>query len=347
MNRFCTLSLILFLLPSILPAQVAERCGTMYMDSIRYFQNPHLTDRAGFEHWLEPRMRQVVSQQSQREVYTIPVVVHVVHDNEAIGIGRNISEAQVQSQIDVLNEDFRRMIGTPGYNTDPVGADVEIEFCLATVDPNGDILAEPGIDRINRQDFQNWPAFPWSMSTVETFVTPFTIWDTDQYMNIYVVELSGNNLGFAQFPDTDSIQGVPNDCCANTDAVTIDFENFGRINSLDQPYDQGRTTTHEVGHWLGLLHIWGDGDCSDDDFCDDTPDSDQPNYSCSGPAPVNCGSADMYQNYMDYSDDACMNIFTQCQATRMRTVMQYSPRRAALLNSNACTQQVAPVADFQ
>ncbi|MEL6844474.1 MAG: PKD domain-containing protein, partial [Bacteroidota bacterium] len=82
-------------------------------------------------------------------------------------------------------------------------------------------------------------------------------------------------------------------------------------------------------------------------FCDDTPDSDQPNYSCSGPAPVNCGSADMYQNYMDYSDDACMNIFTQCQATRMRTVMQYSPRRAALLNSNACTQQVAPVADFQ
>ncbi|MFK7924191.1 MAG: M43 family zinc metalloprotease [Bacteroidia bacterium] len=341
-----TLILLGALLPISLLGQQFERCGTVYMDSLRHANNPLLPSAEDFERWIEPRVRAMAASSQQREVLTIPVIVHVVHDNEPVGIGRNISQAQVQSQIDVLNEDFRKAFGTPGHNTNPVGADVEIEFCLATIDTNGNVLAEPGIDRINRQDFGNWPTLPWSLNNVETFVMPFTIWNTADYMNIYVVELSGNNLGFAQFPDADSIQGVPNDCCANTDGVTINYTNFGRTGNVQSPYDQGRTTTHEVGHWLGLLHIWGDGDCSDDDYCDDTPNADSENYGCPT-NPVSCGSTNMFENYMDYTDDDCMNIFTSCQALRMRTVMAYSPRRASLLNSNACSAQVAPSTNFQ
>ncbi|MEL7531292.1 MAG: M43 family zinc metalloprotease [Bacteroidota bacterium] len=340
-----TLLLIAIILPLGLQAQQFNRCSTVFMDSLRHVHNPQLPNRQDFERWLKPRMQTMANATQTREVITIPVIVHIVHDNESVGIGRNISQAQVQSQIDVLNEDFRRAMGTPGFNADPDGADVEIEFCLATIDTNGNVLPEPGIDRINRQDFGNWPSLPWSLTTVETFVMPFTIWNTADYMNIYVVELSSNNLGFAQFPDTDSLQGVPNDGGASTDGVTINYTNFGRSGNVQAPYDQGRTTTHEVGHWLGLLHIWGDGDCSDDDFCNDTPNADSEHYGCPTSA-ASCGSDNMVENYMDYTDDDCMNIFTTCQALRMRTIMAYSPRRASLLNSNACSAQVAPSTDF-
>ncbi|MEM6343955.1 MAG: M43 family zinc metalloprotease [Bacteroidota bacterium] len=340
-----TLLLIVVVIPLSLRGQYFSRCSAVYMDSIRHAHNPQLPNRQEFERWLKPKMQAMANATQTREVITIPVIVHIVHDNESVGIGRNISQAQVQSQIDVLNEDFRRELGTAGYNNHPAGADVEIEFCLATVDTNGNVLPEPGIDRINRQDFGNWPALPWSLNTVETFVMPFTIWNTAEYMNIYVVDLSGNNLGFAQFPDTDSLQGVPNDGGASTDGVTINYTNFGRIGNVQAPYDGGRTTTHEVGHWLGLLHIWGDGDCSDDDYCNDTPSADSGNFGCPTNA-SSCGSIDMVANYMDYSDDSCMNIFTNCQALRMRTIMAYSPRRASLVNSPACSAQVPPSTDF-
>ncbi len=113
---------------------------------------------------------------------------------------------------------------------------------------------------------------------------------------------------------------------------------------LAAPYDKGRTATHEVGHCLGLHHIWGDGGCTVDDYCNDTPTSNGSNYGC--PNVTNCGSNDMVENYMDYSDDQCMNIFTIDQTYRMITIMENSPRRVNLLSSTVCDATAPPVCDF-
>ncbi|MCO6480355.1 MAG: zinc metalloprotease [Phaeodactylibacter sp.] len=260
-------------------------------------------------------------------VITIPVVVHIVYDDPS----EDITDAQVQSQIDVLNEDFRRA-NTDAANTPAdftgVAADIEIEFCLATVDPQG--AATSGITR-----------------TVTT-TTPFLVrdnvkftasggidaWPTGDYLNIWICEIDGGTLGYAQFP------GGP----AATDGVVIDYRYMGRGGSAQVPYNLGRTATHEVGHWLNMRHIWGDGDCSVDDFVADTPNAGSPNYTgspCTYPGPNTCIDAvgdlpDMFQNYMDYSDDACMNLFTQGQKTRMRALFEPEGARVSLLTSNGC-----------
>jgi PKD repeat protein len=112
-------------------------------------------------------------------------------------------------------------------------------------------------------------------------------------------------------------------------------------NPFSGTYNAGRTATHEVGHYLGLRHIWGDGGCSVDDYCGDTPNSDAANYGCPT-THVSCGSLNMVQNYMDYTDDNCMNIFTADQRTRMRTVMENSPRRSNLRTSPVCQPLNSP-----
>ena len=127
------------------------------------------------------------------------------------------------------------------------------------------------------------------------------IWDPNKYLNIYVCDLS-NALGFASFPGTSQ----------SRDAVVINYNNFGTINIL-APYNKGRTATHEVGHWLNLLHIWGDGNCGNDQV-DDTPIQNSANYGCpSHPSPSCSNEGDMFQNFMDYTDDGCMNLFTNGQ----------------------------------
>jgi len=122
---------------------------------------------------------------------------------------------------------------------------------------------------------------------------------------------------------------------ALTDGIVVGYKYFGSSEKGDfpelyAPYNLGRTTTHEVGHWLGLRHIWGDGDCTVDDFCEDTPPAAAPNNGCPEGA-ISCAAFDMYENYMDYSYDACMNIFTQCQKNRMRQVLETSPRRKSVV----------------
>jgi hypothetical protein len=272
-------------------------------------------------------------------VLVIPVVVHVIHNGDAYGSGENIRDEQVISQITVLNEDFRRQAGTPGFNNSPVGADVEIEFCLAKRDPNG--LPTNGIDRV-----QLSTAFYNSISSVEA-IKPSTIWDPNQYMNIWVVNLGGGLLGYAQFPNNSAFQ-------ANTDGVVIGHQYFGSRTKFPQgtyftPYDRGRTATHEVGHFLGLIHIWGDNsNCivnatdSAQDFCPDTPAASQDNGQCF--AVDSCPSdpgLDMIENYMDYTNDTCMNIFTQNQRTRMRTFLTTFNRRQQLLTSLGCVEPLS------
>jgi PKD repeat protein len=320
------------------PAISQERCASMYMDSLRRVEQgtESLHD---FENWLQALMAKNshnIHYNGSRAVVTIPVVVHVIHNGDAVGVGENISAAQINSQIDVLNEDFRKMMGTPGHNTNPIGADVEIEWCMALIDPNGNIMTEPGIDRVNLGT-----ASYSSTSTINSSVKPQTYWDPERYCNVWTVNFSGSVLGYAQFPNV-SLQGIgTNNGGASTDGVVIRHTAFGRVGNVQSPYNKGRTLTHELGHWLGLRHIWGDGSsCSATDYCDDTPKATAANYGCPTKNSCNDGtpdSNDMVQNYMDYTDDGCMNIFTLCQKTRMLTALNNAPRRAGLLNSNACT----------
>lgn len=298
--------------------------------------------REQFEQWLH---RAVAGSTGMRTdtVFTIPVIVHIVHNGEAPGNGRNISQAQVESQLEVLNEDFRRKAGTPGFNTDPVGADAGIEFCLALTAPDGTLLAEPGIHRVDR-NAMGWPAFPYTPTYVTQNVLPPTIWDPERYLNIWVVDLEGGVLGFAQYPDS-PLPGLGFPTPDSTDGVVVETNRFGRGGSALPPYNQGRTLTHEIGHFLGLRHTWGDGDCSVDDFCGDTPPSAMAHFGCPGSA-FDCGVPVQLNNYLDYTDDVCMNLFTQCQAGRMRAVLRHAPRRAGLTVSTVCRTDLPPAASF-
>ena len=341
--------LFLFINISLSNAQVI-RCATMEMDSIRRANNPDLPSPGEFEDWLN---KEIIAKKKLAEtsliingVYQIPVIVHVIHDGEAVGTGTNISQAVIQSQIDVLNEDFRRIFGTNGWNTHPDGADTQIEFCLAKRRPDGSPFpgGEDGINRIDRSS-QGWGAPPYATAFIDGTIKPYTIatqgYDAADYMNFWSVDISGGILGYAQFPTT-VLGGMG--CAAqnvNTDGVVMDYATLGKaaVTGFPGPYNEGRTATHEIGHWLGLRHIWGDGGCGVDDYCADTPLSDASNFGC--PTTNSCTDPngdpnDMVENYMDYTDDLCMNIFTNDQKMRMRTVLENSPIRASLITSDAC-----------
>jgi len=321
------------------------RCASTEYEEYLQSKNPNRLSNSEFEQWITPKIafekekRKNIPKGSRiNAVITIPVVVHVIHNGDIIGTDENIFDEQIISQIQVLNEDFRRKSGTPGFNTNPVGADVEIEFALAKRDPSG--VLTNGIDRINFEQAS------WSTEDIDSTVKPLTIWNPEKYLNIWIVKFATNRLlGYAQFPSNSTLAGInTNEGPANTDGVVIGYTFFGSSSyfpggSYAAPYNAGRTTSHEVGHWLGLRHIWGDGDCSVDDFCVDTPNAGQENYGCPS-GTDSCKSSpglDMIENYMDYTDDTCMNIFTADQKNRMVTVMNNSIRRASLKNSDALT----------
>ncbi len=262
--------------------------------------------------------------QEDGTIITIPVVCHVVWNTAA----ENVSDVQVNSQIAVLNEDFRRM-NADAVSTlaqfQGVAADTEIQFCLATRDPNG--LAHTGIVRVQTS--------ATTFTATTTSAVKFSAqggsnaWPSSSYLNMWVCDIEGLYRGLGTFPGG----------AAAHDGIVIDYAFFGRNGPTTPPYHLGRTATHEVGHWLNLIHIWGDGGCGIDDLMADTPDDDAPHWYCPLADPACTGTA-MVQNYMDYTDDACMNIFTQGQRTRMRAVFSTGGPRASLLLSMGC----APVA---
>lgn len=324
---------------SINPDNGFVRCITTEYEKFLQEQNPKRMSDAQFEAWVAPLLEAYKNGNSTYSqsggIITIPVVVHVIHNGQPVGTAPNITDPQVESQITVMNNDFRRLTGTPGFNNNPIGADVMVQFALAKVDPNGN--PTNGINRVNLCQAS------WSTVAINSTVKPTTQWDPALYLNMWSVQFSDPTLlGYAQFPDASGLGGLnTSGGAANTDGVVCNYATFGSINYndgtflLSPPYNQGRTMTHEVGHWLGLRHIWGDGGCNVDDFCADTPNAGQPNFGC--PAGTDsCPSSpglDMIENYMDYTDDACMNIFTQNQKDRITVIMNNAARRTTLKTS--------------
>ncbi len=308
----------------------------------------------GFKHFpnqqAELELERVLSSHISRAkksevVYSIPVVVHVIHNNSSETTGginnSNISDEQVLSQIEVLNEDFRRnhsdTTNTPSVFLD-VAADVGFEFCIASFDPDGQPTT--GITRHYSDDLP----FDSRNSLQNRRLKNYGYWPADQYLNIWVTELDDDVLGYATFPSDIDLEGLENYTTDLTnDGIVIDHRVFGRNIGTSQfgNYNLGRTTTHEVGHWFGLYHIWGDqNNCTASDYCDDTPSQFESTTGCPTDQ-GSCTNRDMYENFMDYSYDACMNIFTIDQKNRMRTVMELSPRRKSLLSSTGCCSVTA------
>jgi hypothetical protein len=311
-------------------------CGTDEYNAQLLIDNPNMMGSNAFERQMAPKIaeikRALESGNSRVLQFTIPLVVHVIHNGEPIGTGANISDAQVISQIQVLNEDFRRIVGSRGFNTDADGADVEVEFCLAKQDPDGCVTT--GIDRVDMSAVSTSWGGSAPTSNTNTILKPTTIWDASQYMNMWSVNFAdGSLLGFAQFPGG----------TANTDGVVSNYTYFGSNDaagvSIPGAFNLGRTMTHEVGHYLGLFHTF-QGGCTGGDQCDDTPAVDSPNFGCPT-THISCGDFDMVRNYMDYTDDACMNIFTNDQKARVIAVMNNAVNRPNTTTSDKCT----PLAD--
>ncbi|TVR37357.1 MAG: PKD domain-containing protein, partial [Cryomorphaceae bacterium] len=263
-------------------------------------------------------------------VLTMPVVVHIIHKGEPLGSGTNISDAQIYSAIDALNEDYRKMAGTNG---DGNGVDVEIEFCLAVRDPDNNPHSG-----INRVDGTVVPLYADQGITAgmgqganEMAIKNLSRWPNQQYYNIWVVsEIENNNggggiQGYAYFPTTSQVDGT-----------VILFNAFGTVGNLKSYTNMNRTLTHELGHALHLYHTFQGNNCNEsncntqgDRVCDTPPTT--MNSNCNNPA---CGGTQQVNNYLDYTSQTCRNMFTQGQKDRMRAAL-LGPR-AALLNSQAC-----------
>lgn len=270
---------------------------------------------------------------SKRTVVTIPVVVHVLYKDAT----QNISDAQIQSQLTVLNNDFRKTnsdfstVVPPAFQG--VASDMEIAFCLATKDPSGN--ATSGVIRKPVAS-----SFNFDTNYYKGSVGGDNAWDTTKYLNIWVGAFTDQRLlGWAYFPEA---AGYPDD------GLCITYRAFGTTGTAQAPYNRGRTATHEIGHYFGLNHIWGSsnddtvcGTPMNDDGCPDTPATMQPYFGtpvfpnndlshiCT---PTAVGA--MFMNYMDYVNDAAMAMFTNDQKTIAQNTL--AGPRASLLNSNSC-----------
>lgn len=248
-------------------------------------------------------------------VVTIPVVVHVVWNTA----DQNVSDAQIQSQIDVLNRDFRAQntdVGQTPAAFAGLVADAQVEFALATTDPVGN--PHSGIERAQTSTAS------FGTDDAVKFVSGATAWPSDRYLNLWVCQLGGGLLGYAQFPG-----GPP-----ETDGVVITHTGFGTTGTASPPFHLGRTATHEIGHWLNLYHIWGDDGfgCSGSDEVADTPNQAGANVGCPTFPHVTCNNGpngDLFVNYMDYVDDPCMVMFSLGQVGRMDACLE-GPRASFL-----------------
>ena len=271
-----------------------------------------------FQEYLD-NLKNIEPTRDGGNVMTIPVVVHIIHRGESVGTGTNLSDAKILEQIQILNDDFNQLntdqhlIPTEFVNR---AANVEIEFCLAKTDPSGN--ATSGITRTQYGNIN-------SISFIENNIKPQTQWDPTRYMNVWTLRMpSPAILGYAYLPSPQFLN-------TSLDGVVISDVKIGNQNTITK----GRTLVHEVGHYLGLPHLWGstENDCNEDDQISDTPLVSIPYYGHPIYPQFTCGTSDMFMNFMDYVNDNCMHLFTEGQRTVMRSVV--SNQRISLLNNNS------------
>jgi hypothetical protein len=314
---------LLFISTSVF-AQTEPRpvCGTMeHMEYLKQ-QNPNLEAQmqeynTQLNKWIAENGENT---RNENAVITIPIVFHILYNTTA----ENISDAEIQSQLVAMNADFM------GTNADAsktpsvfksVAGNPQIQFCLAQRTPDG--KATNGIihKSTTKASFSTNDAAKFSSQGGDD------AWDTKRYFNIWICDLGSSLLGYGEFPTGTA---------TNTFGYVGHYKYTGTINS-SSPYNLGRTTTHEIGHCLNLRHIWGDANCGNDGVAD-TPTQESENYKCPSFPHVTCSNGpngDMFMNYMDYSDDACMNMFTKGQSTRMLAVINSAPY-SSLKTSDGC-----------
>lgn len=307
-----------------LNAQSQRTCATMEVLAAAKLADPGLEARMQN---IERETQQWIANHPESRtsaVITIPVVFHVVYNTAA----QNISDARLQSQLNVLNRDYGRTNTDAGSTPSVfqgVAANTNIQFCLAQRDPNGN--ATSGIRRVSTST----TSFSSNNNVKFTSSGGDDAWDRNSYLNIWVCNLGSQLLGYAQFPGGS----------ASTDGVVVLYSSVGGAEAPGTiaGYTLGRSATHEVGHWLNLIHIWGDASCGNDQVAD-TPTQSTSNFGCPSFPHVTCSNGpngDMFMNYMDYSDDACMNMFSAGQSARMNATLNGT--RVSLQSSQGC---VAP-----
>lgn len=293
---------VLYLLLAFTPLFAQNRCGA---NEHRVMRNPDWqTTSASQELLVDEWLRTAPDRIGMRNVVKIPVVVHVVWNTNA----ENISNEQIFSQIEVLNKDFRAMNveipSIPGV-FQPLIADVEFEFHLADVDPDGNPTSG-----ITRRYTNNLVGIGGTSAIHYTAQGGQDAWDTDHYLNIWVAKFAGGIGGISSFPGIGP---------SMEDGVQVNYLQFGDINVLP-PYHLGRTLTHEIGHYFNLEHPWGPNitDCCEDDFVDDTPETCETYISeCPTHPAVSCSMPDIFMDFMFYTNDDCMGMFTKGQKERM------------------------------
>ena len=316
-----------------------------------------------------------------QSTFQIPVIIHVIHNGQAIGTYPNLAQAQLNSQIQVLNDDYA---GT-GFNSanypatafqayatntliaasskdgfNRIGiSNTGISFCLALKDSLGNILPEPGIHRLHWNTISG-ASNPTSYTTAATFqnfmntvVKPATIWSPNKYLNIWVTDInaSAGLIGFSTFPPLSGLAGISGAGTSTTDGLwckanVIGSQNIYSTGTYDPVYKYGRTATHELSHYFGLRHIWGDAVCATD-YCNDTPPAQGATYgiqtypylpnNCTGNNPPTSAEGVMFMNFADFTDDAGMYMFTDEQKIRMQTAMTNSPYRNQLGTHGYCS----------
>ena len=330
-------------------------CGTI---------NPN----AAWDKWFNEKVEERKASRAPLVNYVIPVIIHVIYGTELEGTFPNLSKAQLQSQIQVLNDDFAGL-GTGSTAIPAIWKSLVtnsgISFCYAQTDPKGNPLAIPGIDRVsyktlgivnptsivdapNKND--NFTAY------ISSQLKPKTIWDPTRYLNIWVTDKPSGSLlmGFATFPEGSTlsgIDGITGTGGANNDGLWCWAKCFGTTGTLQSGYNKGRVSNHEIGHYLGLRHIWGDSTCTTD-FCNDTPPAYDKNFGCpthplnKAKCPGNT-TGEMFMNMMDYTDDPCHYMFTPDQVIRMQTAMANGVYRKYLGTHGKCsTAPQKPEANF-
>ncbi|MEJ8804006.1 M43 family zinc metalloprotease [Pontibacter sp. H249] len=322
-------------------------CYTSEVENLLRKQYPELGSQDAFEKALQAKIIEyketLKTKRIKDEVFILPVVFHIIHNGEPVGTGVNLNAQYIYEELKIVNDFLRQRV----ESVNPASADIGIELAPALRDPKGVSLSEPGIHRYEYNIYTPGMTLLDVYKSIENELKPTTIWDSNKYLNIWIVDHKDGPLSdrsYANSPITLTETYTISDL-TQRDGIVIDYLSSS-INNFSE------TVAHEFGHWLGLRHTWGPSDeeipdCSGDDFCEDTPAHKGPNFGCpTGIDTCPTPGLDPIDNLMNYSD--CSNIFTNDQKVRMHTVLMNLTLRKSLLKSTVHLQDNGkPTAYFE